>query len=92
MLSEYAIQNITRTLKASQEYSSEDDLGEFLKLLDGASWRRYPDETPEKGQRVLVSFESGKPMLVEYNPQTWWDLCESGIPVFIWLPVQEVEK
>ena len=89
MLSEYAILNIIRTLKASQEYSSEDDLGEFLKLLDGVRWRKYPDETPGKNQRVLISLDGMGLMLVSYNADSW---KKYQYDTHRWLPIPEVEK
>lgn len=88
MLSEYAVQTIIRALKASQEYSENDDLGEFLKLLDGARWRKYPNEKPEKQQIVMVSMNGHGPVIVSYYPISWQKF-ESEL---YWLPVPEIEN
>lgn len=87
MLSEYAIQNITRTLKASQEYSENDDLGEFLKLLDATRWRKYPEEKPRNTQRILVSIDGYDPILTSYNEYTWF---KYDFETVHWIPVPEV--
>ncbi len=89
MLSEYAINQITRTLKACAEYAEQDETLEFLKLLDRERWRSYPDETPGKGQRVLISIDGLGLMLVSYNADSW---KKYQYDTLRWLPVPEVKK
>lgn len=87
MLSEYAIQNIKSMLKACGEFTNNDDLGEFLKLLDGARWREYPEEKPEKMQRVMVSINGHDPILTRYNEYSW---INYDFETLKWLPVPEL--